>query len=69
VAVGLCPPGKIDALRRWPGVSRARLCHQLWPVLLVRRINHIKLRIEEGAAVEAKAYLSFHQRFHPSLMH
>jgi hypothetical protein len=68
VATGLCPGEKADALVRWPGVSRARLCHQLWPLLLVRRINHLKLWIDEGAVVEAKAYLSLHQRLHRGLL-
>ncbi len=62
VAAGLCGPAKADALGRWPGVRQTRLCHQLWPVYLVRRLNHVKLRIEEGSVLEAKGYLSFEQR-------
>jgi hypothetical protein len=68
VAAGLCAPGKAAALRGWPQVAQARLRHQLWPILVVRRINHVKLRVDRGLVVEAKAYLSVHHRFHRGLL-
>jgi hypothetical protein len=63
VASGLCHPQKAAGLGTWPGYSVRWLHHQIWPSSIIRRINHIKLRIEAGRAVEAKAYLSFHHRF------
>jgi hypothetical protein len=68
VAAGRCSAGKAAALTRWPGIDVAWLRHHLWPVAVIRRINHVKLRIEEGLVVEAKVYLSAHHRFHRGLL-
>jgi hypothetical protein len=65
-ARGLCVPEKRDALRHWPGVARCTLAHELWPSVVLRTVNHVKLTWREGH-VEAKAYLRlgaqpWHQR-------
>lgn len=56
VDMGLCDAGRGDALRGWPGWTRMVLPHQLWPSLLVRRVNHVKVVMGDGEP-HAKAYL------------
>lgn len=56
VEMGLCDAGRADALGGWPGWTRMVLPHQLWPSLLVRRVNHLKVVMGDGEP-HAKAYL------------
>lgn len=44
------------ALSTWTGADRRTMPHELWPSLLVRRVNHVKL-VQAGDAVRAKLYL------------
>ena len=57
VQAGLCTPEAGRSAR--PGHSMARLNHQIWPSLVLRRLNHVKLRFEARRLAEAKAYLCF----------
>ena len=51
---GWCLPAKADGLRRWPGVERLLGGGEMH---FVRQgINHVKLVLEPGARVAAKAY-------------
>jgi hypothetical protein len=61
---GLCDPAKRAGLERWPGVSLARLPHELWRSLVLRRLNHVKVVYEEGRPLEAKAYLCVNHEFY-----
>ncbi len=56
VATGLCTAAARDALLAWPHCRFAQLPHELWPTLVVRRVNHVKLTVHAEASVEAKAY-------------
>jgi hypothetical protein len=57
VREGFCTERKRDALLAWPGCEIRTMPHQLWPSLLHRRVNCIKLAIDQAAATRAKAYL------------
>ena len=58
----LCDPARRDALLAWPGYELLTLPHELWPSLLARRVNCIKLVHEPDRAPQMKAYLlAFHQ--------
>jgi hypothetical protein len=57
VALGLCDAARRRALADWPGCTRERLDHELWPSLVLRRVNHLKVLFDGGAASAAKAYL------------
>lgn len=46
------------ALPLWMGHQRCVLPHELWPSILVRRLNHIKLVVRPDASVETKLYLA-----------
>jgi hypothetical protein len=59
VAVGLSSPDRARSLSTWPGHSVTVFGHELWPSLVLRRVNHIKLRLQEGQLSEAKVYLCF----------
>lgn len=62
VARGLCEPGRRDALLAWPGYDLLTLRHELWPSLLARRVNCIKMVHEPDREPQVKAYLlTFHQ--------
>jgi hypothetical protein len=63
---GLCAPAKRAALQSWPGTAVHTLPHQLWPCVLARRVNHVKLVFGADGPREAKAYLSLHHRPRPS---
>jgi hypothetical protein len=63
VARGLCDPGKRDALAAWPGYRVETLPHELWPSLVVRRLNHVKVVCTPAGVVDAKAYLCFHHEY------
>ena len=57
VDAGLADAAKAEALAAWPGWTVEALPHQLWESVVVRRVNHVKVVLEEGGAREAKAYL------------
>lgn len=58
----LCDPDRRDALLAWPGYELLTLRHELWPSLLARRVNCIKLVHEPDREPQMKAYLlAFHQ--------
>ena len=57
VALGLCTPEKRDALLRYPGYEVGVMAHELWPSVIMRRVNHLKVVWAPGCGVEAKAYL------------
>ncbi|HEX6041380.1 MAG TPA: hypothetical protein VFZ20_25230 [Longimicrobium sp.] len=60
--MGLVDPERRDALLAWPGYEVRTLRHELWPSLLARRVNCIKLVHEPDRAPQMKAYLlTFHQ--------
>jgi hypothetical protein len=64
VAAGLCSPDKRAGLLAWPGYFHARFAHELWPSLVVRQANHVKLVYTPGQPLVAKAYLNFlHQHY------
>jgi hypothetical protein len=58
--LGLLTPDSAVALQAWPGVSVEHFPHELWPSLLHRLLNHVKLLIEPGLPPRAKAYLACH---------
>jgi hypothetical protein len=59
---GLVDPERRDALLAWPGYEVLTLRHELWPSLLARRVNCIKLVHEPDRLPQMKAYLlTFHQ--------
>lgn len=61
-ARGLCGPERRDALLAWPGYELLTLRHELWPSLLARRVNCIKMVHEPDREPQMKAYLlTFHQ--------
>ena len=62
---GFWSPAAADALAGWPGRTVSVLDHEIWPSLLRRRVNHVKLRVEAGRISEAKAYLCFEHTFIP----
>jgi hypothetical protein len=57
VELGLCTAAKREGLLAWPGYSFENFAHELWPSLVKRRVNHVKLVYEEGRPPEAKGYL------------
>lgn len=60
--MGLVDPERRDALLSWPGYEVLTLRHELWPSLLARRVNCIKLVHEPDRVPQMKAYLlTFHQ--------
>jgi hypothetical protein len=63
VRLGLCSAEKERALSGWPRATVAIMRHEIWPSLLLRRLNHIKLNVRGQRLVEAKAYLRFEHRF------
>jgi len=56
VAAGLVTATDRDAVARWAGAERRTMPHELWPSLLVRRLNHVKLVLDDGG-LRAKLYL------------
>jgi hypothetical protein len=66
VELGFCAPERRAALTAWPGCEVRTLRHELWPSLLARRVNCVKLVTEPGRAPEMKAYLlASHQPWLP----
>lgn len=64
VELGLCTAAKRDGLLAWPGYSFEDFAHELWPSLVKRRVNHVKLVYEPGRPPEAKAYLCAFSEFY-----
>jgi hypothetical protein len=64
VASGLCARTRSRALLAWPGCERRTMPHELWPSLVLRRVNHVKLVRVHGRVLEAKAYLCLTHAFH-----
>jgi hypothetical protein len=58
-AHGLATPGEAAALATWPGTTVATMPHELWPSVVVRRVNHVKLVIDAHGSLAAKLYLCF----------
>lgn len=65
VELGLCTAARRDGLLAWPGYSFEDFAHELWPSLVKRRVNHVKLVYEEGRPPEAKGYLCAFSEFYP----
>jgi hypothetical protein len=59
---GLADSRKRDAMLRWPGHSLEQFGHELWPTVVSRRINNIKLVFGPGPSVFAKGYLCARNR-------
>lgn len=59
----LCSRGVRDALNAWPGHTIATLPHELWPSLVRRQLNHIKVTVAPNRPVTAKAYLCASHRY------
>lgn len=55
---GWCDADRRRELARWPGCTTHVLAHDLWPSVLHRRLNHVKLSVGDEARIEAKAYLA-----------
>ena len=62
VATGVCDPAKRDALLAWPLRVVSTMPHELWPSVMTRRLNHVKLVWRADGIVEAKAYLAMSHR-------
>ena len=45
------------ALRDWAGYEERTLAHELWPSVIVRRVNHLKLVLSATGALHLKLYL------------
>jgi hypothetical protein len=59
-----CDPAKREALAHWPGQNVGTLPHEIWPSLVSRRVNHVKVVHEPRGAQQIKAYLSLSHDFH-----
>lgn len=70
VDLGLAESATIAGLRAWPGCSVQSLPHTLWPCLVTRRLNHVKLTFDRDGVIAAKAYSCFFHRFsHRTRLH
>jgi hypothetical protein len=54
----LCDNGKRGGLLQWPGHARVDFSHELWPSVVVRWINNVKVVYGAGPSRAAKGYLS-----------
>ena len=55
------------AIDDWTGYACLTMPHELWPSILVRRVNHVKLVQAPARPLRAKAYLcAEHRRVRPS---
>jgi hypothetical protein len=63
VTLGLCTPAKREALASWPAYEIRTLRHELWPSLVVRRVNHVKIVLDRERPMSAKSYLCIHHAF------
>jgi hypothetical protein len=57
VSRGLVTEAQRDGLYAWVGYDRRTMPHEVWPSLLVRRVNHVKLVLRDDGTEEAKIYL------------
>jgi hypothetical protein len=62
VSIKVCTSAKRDALLAWPSTSYHRFPEDRLPRVLIRALNHIKIVVEPGKPLEAKAYLWFGTR-------
>ncbi|HEX8271362.1 MAG TPA: hypothetical protein VF615_01850 [Longimicrobiaceae bacterium] len=69
VELGLCTAAKREGLLAWPGYSFEDFAHELWPSLVKRRVNHVKLVYEPRRPPEAKAYLCAFSEFYRGKTH
>jgi hypothetical protein len=46
------------ALAMWIGSERRIMPHEVWPSVVIRRANHVKLVVRADASIEAKLYLA-----------
>ena len=63
VARSLCAPASREVLVRWPGCTTARMRHELWPSIVMRRLNHVKVQYTPGAPLQVKGYLCVAHRY------
>jgi hypothetical protein len=61
---GACRPELMRDLERWPGHEVCTLSHELWPSLVIRKINHLKIVRDARGIRESKAYLSLSHAYH-----
>jgi hypothetical protein len=61
---GLCSASKHQALLSWPGYQVKTLKHELWPSLITRRVNHLKLVFDHQHLSEIKCYLCVTHSYH-----
>jgi hypothetical protein len=54
---GLCDANKRDGLLQWPGHQVTNFDHDLWPSVVVRWVNNVKIVFEAAGARTAKGYL------------
>lgn len=54
---GLLTPAHRRALREWVGWEQRTMAHELWPSVIVRRVNHVKLVLSANGALGVKLYL------------
>lgn len=64
VRSGYCEASQRRALLAWPGCTVRTLPHELWPSVIVRRVNHVKLVGGDDADPIAKIYLCATHRYH-----
>ena len=57
VDLGLCTDAKRRGLLAWPGHELRTLPHELWPSVVARRVNCVKLLHQPGEPPQAKGYL------------
>jgi hypothetical protein len=57
VRLGLCDDEKRRGLLAWPGHEIITLPHELWPSVVARRVNCVKLLHDPGRPPQAKGYL------------
>jgi hypothetical protein len=57
VASGLCTPPKRRGLDSWGGTQVVTLPHELWPSMVARWVNHVKVTCGQSGTARAKAYL------------
>jgi hypothetical protein len=62
VTDGLCAGSRRDALLAWPGEVTRRLEGYGFPCRMARENSHVKLSVEPGRPLEAKAYFSVSAR-------
>jgi hypothetical protein len=60
---GLCSKRKRDDLLSWPRTSQQKLTFASWPCTLVNELSHVKIAVQPGKPLEAKAYLTVEPRF------